>query len=68
MCPSEPSADEPIAWAIYGKVTGNVREVTLDEDEANELREFYDVVPLYRMPERLMPSWWSADGNISDRD
>lgn len=35
-----------IAWAIRGRVTGRVREVTLDEDVAREAAEHYDVFEL----------------------
>lgn len=41
--------DEPVAYAIYGRKTGQCREVRddLSDDDLTELAEFYDVVPLY---------------------
>jgi bacterioferritin-associated ferredoxin len=39
---------EPIAWAIVGRVTGRVRRVTTNDEEAREEAEHYDVWPLRR--------------------
>jgi hypothetical protein len=39
---------EPIAWAIVGRATGQVRRVTTDDEEAREEAEHYDVWPLFR--------------------
>lgn len=38
---------EPTAWAIYGRKTGALRYVIQDESSADELRDHYDVRPLY---------------------
>lgn len=38
---------EPVAWAIIGRITGSVREVTTDDEAAASLAEHYDVRPLY---------------------
>lgn len=41
--------DEPVAYAIYGRATGNLKYVqVMDEHEVEEQSEFYDVVPLFR--------------------
>jgi len=37
------------AWAIYGRVSGNLKQITTDPDVVAELEEFYDVVPI-RLP------------------
>lgn len=43
-----PTDDEPIAYAIYGRVTGNLKYVqVMDEQEVKEQSEFYDVAPLF---------------------
>jgi cytochrome c553 len=43
--------DEPVAWAVYGRVTGNLMRVVmhddLDDEDMTDLREWYDVKPLY---------------------
>lgn len=39
-------AEEPVAWAIRGRKTGRIREVTTDAEYADECREHYDVIPL----------------------
>lgn len=50
MSDTAPTDDEPIAYAVYGRATGNLKYVeVLDEDEVAERSEFYDVVPLSRL-------------------
>lgn len=41
-----PSEVEPVAWAIRGRATGRIREITDDDEYADECRAFYDVIPL----------------------
>jgi hypothetical protein len=36
-----------VGWAVIGRVTGRVVELTTDEDIADEMREHYEVVPLF---------------------
>ncbi len=41
--------EEPVAYAIYGRTTGWLRDVAqLDEEQVADLAQYYDVVPLYR--------------------
>lgn len=44
--PEESVVQEPVAFAVYGLVTGSLRYVIEDEDEAQELSASYRVVPL----------------------
>lgn len=47
-----PTDDEPVAYGIYARVTGNLKYVqVMDEREVEEQSEFYDVVPLFRRSE-----------------
>lgn len=46
---------EALAWAIYGRKSGNLKRVVDDIDEAAEMSEFYDVVPLYRDDSEAFP-------------
>jgi hypothetical protein len=40
--------ERPIAWAVYGRVSGNIKRVIMDDEvEVEELSEFYDLKPLY---------------------
>ena len=52
-----PTDDEPVAYGIYGRVTGNLKYVqVMDEQEVVEQSEFYDVVPLFRRPVQGEPT------------
>lgn len=37
---------EPLAWALYGKVTGFLRFIETDAEAVEESAPFYEVVPL----------------------
>lgn len=57
MTTTPTAAPEPIAYAIYGRVTGTLKAVEiLDEDEIAEHEIYYDVVPLYG-PAALADVW-----------
>lgn len=46
-----PTDSKPVAYGIYGRVTGNLKYVqVMDAREVEEQSEFYDVVPLFAIP------------------
>ena len=46
-----PTDSKPVAYGIYGRVTGNLKYVqVMDAHEVVEQSEFYDVVPLFAIP------------------
>lgn len=63
-----PTDDEPIAYGIYGRVTGNLKYVqVMDEQEVAEQSEFYDVVPLFRRPVQGEPTDafpWAVENRV----
>lgn len=50
--PTSTPRPDPEAHAVYGRVTGSLRDVVWQEDEetVEPLRQSYDVVPLYTLP------------------
>jgi hypothetical protein len=51
-----PNEGEVLAWAIRGRKTGRIRQVTTDEELADECREHYDVIPLVASAPATPPS------------
>ena len=60
-----PTDDEPVAYAIYGRATGNLKYVQImDAHEVDEQSEFYDVAPLFHQKVAVEPQGEPSDAQV----